>query len=48
MASEASLRRAQAGWSDRPNNVHFYPAGTWGPGWADAFIERDGRQWRKM
>ena len=38
----------QAGWSDRPNNVHFYPAGTWGPGWADAFIERDGRQWRKM
>ena len=38
----------QEGWSDRPNNVHFYPAGTWGPPWADAFIERDGRQWRKV
>jgi glucose-6-phosphate 1-dehydrogenase len=37
----------QEGWSDRPNNVHFYPAGTWGPAWADAFIERDGRQWRR-
>jgi glucose-6-phosphate 1-dehydrogenase len=37
----------QAGWSERPNNVHFYPAGTWGPAWADAFIERDGRQWRR-
>jgi glucose-6-phosphate 1-dehydrogenase len=38
----------QEGWSQRPNNVHFYEAGTWGPAWADAFIERDGRQWRKM
>jgi glucose-6-phosphate 1-dehydrogenase len=38
----------QEGWSERPNNVHFYPAGTWGPAWADAFIERDGRQWRKV
>ena len=38
----------QEGWSQRPNNVHFYPAGSWGPAWADAFIERDGRQWRKM
>ncbi|HTD78604.1 MAG TPA: glucose-6-phosphate dehydrogenase [Chloroflexota bacterium] len=38
----------QAGWSERPNNVHFYPAGTWGPAWADAFIERDGRQWRRL
>jgi glucose-6-phosphate 1-dehydrogenase len=38
----------QEGWSERPNNVHFYPAGTWGPAWADAFIERDGRQWRKL
>jgi glucose-6-phosphate 1-dehydrogenase len=38
----------QEGWSQRPNNVHFYPAGTWGPAWADAFIERDGRQWRRM
>jgi glucose-6-phosphate 1-dehydrogenase len=38
----------QAGWSERPNNVHFYPAGSWGPAWADAFIERDGRQWRRL
>jgi glucose-6-phosphate 1-dehydrogenase len=36
------------GWGERPNNVQFYPAGTWGPAWAEAFIERDGRQWRKM
>jgi glucose-6-phosphate 1-dehydrogenase len=38
----------QEGWSQRPNNVHFYPAGSWGPPWADAFIERDGRQWRRL
>jgi glucose-6-phosphate 1-dehydrogenase len=35
------------GWSQRPGDIQFYPAGTWGPTWADAFIERDGRQWRK-
>jgi len=38
----------QEGWSQHPNNVQFYPAGTWGPAWADAFIERDGRQWRRL
>jgi glucose-6-phosphate 1-dehydrogenase len=38
----------QEGWAQHPNNVHFYPAGTWGPPWADAFIERDGRQWRRL
>jgi glucose-6-phosphate 1-dehydrogenase len=38
----------QEGWGERPNNVHFYPAGSWGPPWADAFIERDGRQWRRL
>ena len=38
----------QEGWEQRPNNIQFYPAGTWGPGWADAFIERDGRQWRRL
>ncbi|MBV9580275.1 MAG: hypothetical protein JO057_16930, partial [Chloroflexi bacterium] len=38
----------QEGWAEHPNNVHFYQAGTWGPAWADAFIERDGRQWRKL
>jgi glucose-6-phosphate 1-dehydrogenase len=35
------------GFSQRREDVHFYPAGTWGPQWADAFIERDGRHWRK-
>jgi glucose-6-phosphate 1-dehydrogenase len=34
------------GWRQHAGNVHFYPAGSWGPAWADAFIERDGRQWR--
>jgi glucose-6-phosphate 1-dehydrogenase len=38
----------QEGWAQHPNNVHFYQAGSWGPTWADAFIERDGRQWRKL
>jgi glucose-6-phosphate 1-dehydrogenase len=38
----------QEGWAQRPNNVQFYPAGTWGPAWAEAFIERDGRQWRRL
>jgi glucose-6-phosphate 1-dehydrogenase len=36
------------GWRQHPTNVQFYPAGTWGPPWADAFIERDGRQWRRF
>jgi len=36
------------GWARRPSNVEFYPAGSWGPPWADAFIQRDGRQWRKF
>jgi glucose-6-phosphate 1-dehydrogenase len=34
------------GWAERPDNVHLYPAGSWGPSWADALIERDGRRWR--
>jgi glucose-6-phosphate 1-dehydrogenase len=36
------------GWRQHPSNVQFYPAGSWGPAWADAFIERDGRQWRRF
>ncbi|MDQ3811547.1 MAG: glucose-6-phosphate dehydrogenase [Chloroflexota bacterium] len=36
------------GWRRQPSNVHFYPAGAWGPAWADAFIERDARQWRRF
>ena len=34
------------GWAGRADDVHVYPAGSWGPAWADAFIERDGRKWR--
>jgi glucose-6-phosphate 1-dehydrogenase len=36
------------GWAQRPADVHPYSAGMWGPPWADAFIERDGHQWRKF
>jgi len=36
------------GWHASRSNVHFYPAGTWGPDWADSFIGRDGRQWRRL
>jgi glucose-6-phosphate 1-dehydrogenase len=36
------------GFRKRRQDVHFYPAGTWGPPWADALIERDGRHWRKF
>jgi glucose-6-phosphate 1-dehydrogenase len=35
------------GFRRRPEDVHVYAAGTWGPAWADGFIERDGRHWRK-
>jgi glucose-6-phosphate 1-dehydrogenase len=37
-----------AGWQASRANIQFYPAGSWGPDWADAFIGRDGRQWRKL
>ena len=30
------------GWEQRPSDLHPYPAGSWGPAWADLFIERDG------
>jgi glucose-6-phosphate 1-dehydrogenase len=36
------------GFAERPHDVHFYAAGSWGPRWADAFIERDGRHWFKF
>ncbi|MFQ5766502.1 MAG: glucose-6-phosphate dehydrogenase [Acidobacteriota bacterium] len=28
--------------------LSFYPAGTWGPAEADEFMEREGRQWRRI
>src|ERR1051326_5599986 len=38
----------QEGWANHRDNIHFYQAGTRGPPWADAFIERDGREWQKL
>ncbi|HEY6141528.1 MAG TPA: glucose-6-phosphate dehydrogenase [Thermoanaerobaculia bacterium] len=38
------LLRAWAGDGRAPEP---YPAGTWGPGEADALIEKDGRKWRR-
>jgi glucose-6-phosphate 1-dehydrogenase len=37
------------GWANDPASapVHPYEAGTWGPPEADAFIRRDGREWRR-
>jgi glucose-6-phosphate 1-dehydrogenase len=34
-------------WSSSAEEPRPYEAGTWGPGEADALIERDGRRWRK-
>ncbi|HYK53849.1 MAG TPA: glucose-6-phosphate dehydrogenase [Candidatus Eremiobacteraceae bacterium] len=48
-AAWALIDPVLAAWqTDR--NVAFpnYPAGTWGPADADALIERDGRQWRRL
>jgi glucose-6-phosphate 1-dehydrogenase len=33
------------GFRHRARDIQFYPAGSWGPAWAEAFIERDGRHW---
>jgi glucose-6-phosphate 1-dehydrogenase len=34
-------------WSQQPlRNLPVYEAGTWGPGVADEFLEKDGRHWR--
>jgi glucose-6-phosphate 1-dehydrogenase len=36
------------GWAECPSSpVYKYEAGTWGPKEAEAFIERDGRSWRR-
>jgi glucose-6-phosphate 1-dehydrogenase len=32
----------------RSDFIPLYPAGTWGPKEADAFIEKDGHHWRKL
>jgi glucose-6-phosphate 1-dehydrogenase len=33
---------------DLGEQLHFYPAGTWGPEAADRLIERTGRRWRRL
>ena len=33
---------------DGTAGLTFYPAGSWGPAEADAFIERDGREWQRL
>ncbi|MGA3327773.1 MAG: glucose-6-phosphate dehydrogenase [Terriglobia bacterium] len=33
---------------DGPNGLALYAAGSWGPQEADDFIERDGREWRRL
>jgi len=36
-----------ARWRENPGrDLHFYPAGSWGPREADALLAREGRQWR--
>lgn len=35
-------------WGEDGPPPRPYAAGTWGPAEADAFIERDGRQWRRL
>jgi glucose-6-phosphate 1-dehydrogenase len=32
----------------RADFIPIYPAGSWGPKEADAFIEKDGHHWRKL
>ncbi len=44
----AVLEPVLRAWSDGdPPKFPDYESGTWGPAEADAFIERDGRKWRK-
>jgi glucose-6-phosphate 1-dehydrogenase len=42
------MTRILEGWSEAPPpSFPNYEAGTWGPAEAEAFIQRDGRQWRR-
>ncbi len=36
------------GWQQQSTPAHPYLPGSWGPAEADAFIERDGRKWRRL
>ncbi len=43
------ITRILDGWAGAPSEgLPIYPAGTWGPGEADALIEGDGRSWRRL
>ena len=43
-----SMKAALEAWGAGPApKFPNYEAGTWGPAEADAFIERDGRQWHR-
>jgi len=33
---------------EKDKGLTFYPAGSWGPAEADAFLERDGRRWQRL
>ena len=33
---------------EKDKGLAFYPAGSWGPAEADAFLERDGRRWQRL
>ena len=47
-AAWVPITRILEGWAEAPAyRFPNYEAGTWGPGEADAFMERDGRQWRQ-
>ena len=46
-ASWSLITPVHQGW-EHSTNVYDYEAGTWGPKEADDFIERTGREWRRL
>jgi glucose-6-phosphate 1-dehydrogenase len=44
------IDRIEQAWhqSASPPPMHEYPAGSWGPAAADAMLEEDGRDWRRL
>ena len=37
-----------AEWDSHPGDFPNYAAGSWGPAEADALLEREGREWRRL
>jgi len=35
-------------WKSGPEPTDVYPAGSWGPRAAEAFVEDEGRHWRRI